>query len=125
MTTNTAPNCGLCNSMFKTIEQLNNHMMKVHHESDDDRMVRLTVTFQSPLVKAKHEKDSSCCECGEVFKTTTEQEYHNRKYHGGNGVIEGNDEENSDFFKSKVEKIENHICELCDKVFPNEVHMTN
>ena len=41
------PDCKICNTKFDKIEYPNIHMQKVHNESDNDRMNRLTEMIQS------------------------------------------------------------------------------
>ena len=108
-----SPDCIICSIQFDKMENLNNHMQKQHKESDNDRLNRLTLTIQTSLDNNISVKDLSCTECGVMFKTKEEQESHIKRYHCRETV--------SDKVKDKAE----FICELCDRVFTNQVVMSN
>ena len=55
------PDCSHCNAKFDNMEYLNTHMMRRHQESDNDRMNRLTQTFQSALDSEKAKMDKFIC----------------------------------------------------------------
>ena len=81
--------CIICEKSFDKIEYLNVHMRPNHHESDHERMERLTETFRSMTVKESNEEkiqvkftSFECSECGLIFTNSKEQKNHFQNYHG-------------------------------------------
>ena len=71
------PDCSHCNAKFDKIEYLNTHMMKRHQESDNDRMNRLTQTFQSSLDSEKAKMDKFICDlCDKPFTSMGQKVNH-------------------------------------------------
>ena len=66
--------CIICEKSFDKIEYLNVHMRSNHHESDHERIERLTQTFRSMTVEESSEEKKQvkftsydCSECGLIF----------------------------------------------------------
>ena len=81
MTSLKIPECSICNMKFTKMEVLNIHMGKFHHESDNDRIIRLTQTIQSDIDSKHVRQIFDCSECGIIFENSQEQISHNEKHH--------------------------------------------
>ena len=94
------PCCTICSKQIQTMELLNVHMKNNHNDSDNDRITRLTETVQKYLNSEVPTKLPifDCSECGVIFKTSNEQNDHNKTHH-------------------TCLQESNIVCELCDKVF--------
>ena len=102
------PDCTLCNKTFPSLEVLNDHMKLFHQESPSMRVERLGQTIKESLEKSSSGTDNNrgqtshdCTECGICFISGVEKVNHENKHHAKN--------------------INEYICDLCDRIFPNRV----
>ena len=107
------------------MDTLNLHMKRVHNETENDRICRVTDTVKSALeqeqMKKKNKHNNPCFDCsvcGMIFKNSQEQNTHNQKIHASvlipNVILD-----------TKSEVKPQIVCELCDKVVPNRVQKSN
>ena len=89
------PKCNKCYKSVKNMEILNVHMRNVHHESDSDRIVRVTELVKSVVRQDSTNVDNvgvmnifDCSECGLWFQTREEQNSHNQKDHASELICE-------------------------------------
>ena len=71
--------CNICNMKFLKMEFLNIHMKKVHNESENDRINRLTQAIQNDADSKQGRKIFDCSECGIIFGTSQEQQSHTKQ----------------------------------------------
>ena len=65
------------------MEHLNLHMQNTHNESDHDRIIRLTETYQAKVesTPVHNKKSFDCSECGEIDQNSDELKNHNEQIH--------------------------------------------
>ena len=92
-------------------------MKRVHGETENMRLDRITNTVQKVLhPEPVEDKSLDCTECGCIFLTREEQEHHNKQTH--NQKVKNSKENSNDI-------AENFSCNLCDKPFTSKGPMVN
>ena len=85
------PVCTPCQTTFPKMEISNEHMTRIHNETDHMRITRLTQTIETVRARELMESQSKmksklksldCTECGILFRTRKEEADHMNEIHG-------------------------------------------
>ena len=83
----TNPKCDSCDTSFKSMKQLDVHMKKIHFESEDLRIKRLTKSVETVRqceinsYNQNNLKFKDCSECGLIFTSKEDLKHHNKNIH--------------------------------------------